>query len=233
MELPCPLISFAFLAAAKPQSVAVGDLVVNWFDLVVLALLGAGIWVGRRRGMSEEFLDLIQWVVIVVVAGLTNDSLSSLFVQATGMGPLFSKIVVYIGMTIFIKTLFTFAKKTLGEKLVGSDAFGGMEYYLGMGAGMVRAACMILFFMAILNARLYTAAELAAQAKSQLDNFGSNYFPTLGTFQRSVFKGSFTGQMVQQHLSMFLIEPTAPSALPKENIGQRRMREVNDAMGGK
>lgn len=222
-----------FLAAASPQAAAVGDLEFNWFDLVVLILLGAGIWVGRKRGMSEEFLDLIQWLVIIVVAGMTNEPISSLFAQITGMGLLFSKIVVYVGTTIVIKTLFTLAKKSMGEKLVGSDVFGSMEYYLGMGAGLVRAACMILFFMAILNARLYTAAELSAQAKSQLDNFGSNFFPTVGSFQNTVFQGSFTGQMVKQHLSMVLIEPTAPSASPKDNIGQRRLREVNDAMGTK
>ena len=42
----------------------------NWFDFVVLIVLGIGVFRGRQRGMSEELLGLFEWLTIVVVSAL-------------------------------------------------------------------------------------------------------------------------------------------------------------------
>ena len=43
--------------------------IVSWVDLLTLALVIAGVCRGRKRGMSEELLDLIKWLLTVVIAG--------------------------------------------------------------------------------------------------------------------------------------------------------------------
>ena len=40
----------------------------SWFDLVALAVLVVGLFRGRKRGMSEELLDVFQWLLIVVIS---------------------------------------------------------------------------------------------------------------------------------------------------------------------
>ena len=60
----------------------------SWVDVMVVALLGVGIWRGRKRGMSEELLDIVKWALIVVVAGFLYEpggrfltSMTSIFVR--------------------------------------------------------------------------------------------------------------------------------------------------------
>ena len=47
-----------------------GSFTVGWVDLLVVILLTVGVLRGRKRGMSEELLDVIKWTLIVLVAGL-------------------------------------------------------------------------------------------------------------------------------------------------------------------
>jgi len=44
---------------------AVTSLPFNWIDLAIVALIGVGVARGRKRGMSEELLAVIKWVVIL------------------------------------------------------------------------------------------------------------------------------------------------------------------------
>jgi hypothetical protein len=123
----------------------------------------------------------------------------------------------------------------VGEKLVGSDIFGRMEYYLGMAAGMLRYACMLLMFMAFLNAKCVSEAELRRMAKLQKDNFGEISFPTFGSLQQDVFKKSLVGSLTKQHLSNHLIVTGADDSQTKaagDGIGKRREREVQDIIDG-
>src|SRR5688572_25952298 len=116
-----------------------------WFDLVVLALVAYGIFRGRKRGMSEELLDVFQWLCIVVLGALLYSPLGKTLSHFAGMGLLLSNIIAYAFIAIVIKFAFTSVKRSVGEKLVHSDAFGRFEYYLGMLAGSVRFLCVLIF----------------------------------------------------------------------------------------
>ena len=41
------------------------QLPINLFDVVLIAVLAAGIFEGRKHGMSEELLSLLMWLAIV------------------------------------------------------------------------------------------------------------------------------------------------------------------------
>jgi uncharacterized membrane protein required for colicin V production len=208
------------------------DLSVNWFDLLALVFIVVGVIVGRKRGMSSELLVVLQWLTIVFLAGMAAAPLGRMLADLSGLSPLVTYITGYLLAAIAIKVVFFTIKRMAGEKLVASDVFGNFEYYLGMTAGGVRFACMLIFALALLNARRVGDQELAMQKKQQMDNLGSIYFPPYGSIQRAVFQGSFTGRLVKEYLSTLLIsvEPAAGSGSTRENIGQIRAREVDEVM---
>ena len=204
---------------------------INWFDLVALVIVGVGVFVGRKRGMSSELLYLVQWLLIIFLAAMASDPFGRMLADITGFSPLTTFVMAYLLTAGFIKLLFLLIKRMAGEKLVGSDVFGNFEYYLGMAAGAIRFACITIFALALLNATPVTDAELAAQVKYQNDNLGSVYFPPFGSIQRSVFRESFTGKLVKDHMSAQLINvDPAAAGVSRENIGQARKREVDDVI---
>jgi len=211
------------------------DLTYNWFDLVVFGFLVVGVFRGRKRGMSEELLAIFQWLSIVLASTHFYRPAGLFLVSITGMSRLFCYVAAYLLIALGIKLFFSFIKRSVGEKLVGSDIFGRMEYYLGMAAGMLRYACMLLMFMAFLNAKYISEAELRRVAKLQKDNFGDISFPTIGSLQQDVFKKSLVGSLTKQHLSNHLIVTGPDDGQTKaagDGIGKRREREVQDIIDG-
>jgi uncharacterized membrane protein required for colicin V production len=207
---------------------------VSWVDFAILVLLGVGLWRGRKRGMSEELLDILKWVAIVVAATYLYEPAGRLLQQSTSVFSLLSCYVFsYFCVVLLIFGLFAMIRKSIGAKIVGSDAFGGSEYYLGMLAGVFRYSCIILVAMAFLNARYYSPEEIAAANKYQQDNFGSDFFPSMPDIQRQVFHQSLVGRLAYEHLNVALIRPTTPDGhgLGKDtDLGRRREKSVYEVL---
>jgi len=203
------------------------DLGIGWIDLLIVGLLVVGVVRGRKRGISEELLDVIKWALIVVAGAFAYQPLGSFLSSATPFSQLSSYVAVYTLVVMAFVLLFSFLRRAIGGKLIGSDIFGGAEYYLGMCAGAVRYACIILVGMALLNARYYPPAEVSAHIKYQMDNYGSVYFPTVCAVQHEVFDGSFTGRLTKNYLGMLLIRPTTPEEKGLGGASLIRARERN------
>ena len=195
------------IAAAAPP--ATNGMPFNWFDMAVVVVLGFGLFRGRRNGMSKELLPLLQWLVMVTVCGLGYTMLAGVL---AGLIPdkLWNCLVAYLALALAVFIVFTILKRQLDDKLVKSNYFKGGEYYLGMLSGMVRYACVLLFVLALLNAPVYTPAEIAQQTAFDQKNFGGglfagNYFPHLFQVQAAVFKDSFLGPHIKDNAGMLLI----------------------------
>lgn len=185
---------------------------VNWIDLVIAGLLVVGLFRGRKRGMSEELLDVLKWTIILVLAGFAYEPFGRMISSSTMFGLLSCYVTAYLLIMLTVVVFFAYVRQRVGDKLLSSDAFGGAEYYFGMMAGVYRYLCVILVCMAFLNARYYSTGEIRAQARFQQDNFGDIRFPTLGEFQQSVFHDSLMGRLAQDYLNPLFIRPTAPSS---------------------
>ena len=135
-------------------------------------------------------------------------------------GRLSCYLLAYVGGALLVLLLFAGIKRALGGKLLGSDIFGRAEYYLGMGAGLVRFSCILLAALALLNARYFTPMEVRAMEKFQDDVYGSNFFPTLHSLQTTVFDKSLTGQWIKKNLGFLLIKPTEPE---KKELHQKEV----------
>jgi uncharacterized membrane protein required for colicin V production len=184
------------------------QLPINIFDLIVLVVLILGIVRGRKHGMSEELLLLVKWLAVLFACAFLYEPVGAVFAQESPFSLLSSYLIVYVGAGLLILGAFALVKHGLGGKLLGSDVFGRSEYYLGMGSGMIRYACMLLAAMALLNARYFSPKQVHAMTAFQQDVYGSEFFPTLHSAQAIVFERSLTGSWIRGNLGFLLIKPT-------------------------
>jgi uncharacterized membrane protein required for colicin V production len=193
------------------MSTSLDKLPINLFDLIVIVVLASGIYSGRRHGMSQELIKLLQWLVILFGCAELYEWGGQTLGEFTGLFGLLSRyLMAYVGGALLIMLLFALVRRGLGGKLLGSDFFGHAEYYLGMGSGLVRCSCMLLVALALLNARYFSPTEVRAMEKYQNDVYGDNFFPTLQSIQQVVFEKSVSGPWIKQNLGFLLIKSTEP-----------------------
>jgi uncharacterized membrane protein required for colicin V production len=192
------------------MSLSLDSLPINAFDFVLIMVLLTGILRGRKHGMSEELMNLLKWLAILIGSALIYEQGGRILSQSTPFSLLTCYLLVYTCSGLMIFGIFALIRRGLGGKLVGSDVFGGAEYYLGMGAGLARCSCILLAAMALLNARYFTPKEVIDMEKFQNDVYGSNFFPTLHSVQATVFEKSLAGPWIKDKLSFLLIKPTKP-----------------------
>jgi len=205
----------------------------NVFDGFVVLWLVIGIARGRKRGMTQELLPTMQWVAIVILAGLFYLPFSAIIFKTTSgsFNLLWSNITAYVLIGFGVHLVFLWLKQVLGEKLIGSDYFGRAEYYLGMLAGLVRFACMIVALCALIHSRVYTEADLAEEEKAQKKNFEEVRFPTYMTMQHTVLTESYTGQFLETHLDRLLIVSITSGKKPAESIARKKEDTINAILG--
>jgi uncharacterized membrane protein required for colicin V production len=218
-------MTFAIMIAALlPSSVSLDHLPVNWFDVTLLIVLGFGIFRGRKNGMTKEVIPTLQWVSAVVAAGLAYAPLALTYNSSNGLGTLWSAVLAYLTIALLVFFIFSGIKRVFVQKLEGSNIFGSGEYYLGMPSGMIRYACILIFCLALLNARVYTAAELAQiQAYNQRwyggGIYSGDYVPNLHNVQDAVFQKSFVGPYLTNYLATWLIQTEPDSG---RNLAQQK-----------
>lgn len=199
---------------------------INLFDCLLVCFLAAGMVRGRHHGLSNEGLRVLRWVMLLVGCALVYQPAGSRICAAGFFDALSAYLLCYLGAALLIFLVFSVIERRLRPKLAGSDAFGRGEYYLGMGAGLVRYGCMILMALAVLNARQFSAREVQASERAQVDSFGSTLFPTLRGLQAAVFERSLTGPLIRNHLSFFLITPTEAGETAPASGGDAHSRMV-------
>ena len=212
---------------------ALPSLSISWVDVLVVSLLVVGVLRGRKRGMSQEVLDILKWTVIVGAAGLLYEPGGRWLAGLSAFSLLFSYVFVYVVVALLTFSIFVYVKGRLGEKLLGSDVFGSAEYYLGMAAGAYRYLCLVVVGMAFLNARYYNAAEIADKDKYQDHNFGTKLIPTLPDVQKEVFDRSLSGRAALNCFNVILIRPTAASekaGSAQNNISRQRDRAIDQIL---
>jgi uncharacterized membrane protein required for colicin V production len=208
------------MIAAASQPMSFNNLPVNWFDGVFVAVLGFGLWRGRKNGMSKEVMPVFQWLSLILASGMGYALIAPTYANTIGTGKVASAMLGYCTLALAIWLVFYILKGIFVPRLTGSNFFGGGEYYLGMFFGMIRFACMLVAALALLNAPFYTTADIQAHNAYVQRWFGGgmysgNYFPSVSTVQEQVFKKSFTGAYLKNYLGALLIE-TAPPAAAKQ-----------------
>jgi uncharacterized membrane protein required for colicin V production len=211
-------------ATQAAHGLALDKMPLNWFDVALVLALVIGYFRGRKNGMTNEILPVLQWICLVVICGLGYEMASQIFYNIANLGKTASLILGYLLLAFLVWLLFALLKKIFMPRLTGSNFFGSNEYYLGIISGVIRYACILLFALALLNAPYYTQAEIAAH-KAYVSRwygggmYSGEYFPTWQNVQESVFKTSFSGSYIKKYLGSILInsapKETAPAAKPQ------------------
>jgi uncharacterized membrane protein required for colicin V production len=220
-------------SALTSKSWSLDNLPFGWFDVLLLAVIVFGIFRGRKNGMTKEVLPMLQWLATVLLCGLGYEMVGQFFINVARLEKLAAYICGYLGVALLVYFVFSVLKKMLTPRLVGSNIFGGAEYYLGTVAGVIRFVCILFFALALLNAPFYSAAEIAARNAYNarwfgggLKGYSGNFFPTLQSVQEGAFKKSFTGPYIHDYLGVLLIntvpvngEKTPAKKVPVIHIG--------------
>lgn len=209
-------------AAATPQTTPwYQHFAFNWFDVVLVLVLAFGFWRGRKRGMTKELLPTLQWLAILLGAGLGHIYLANWLQQRGFVRQVFGNhfnertaalMSAYLAIALVVFMAFTGLKRKFDPKLEGSGLFGGNEYYWGVIAGLVRYVCMVLVALALLNAPFYSTADIAkVEAYNNrwygggMKDYKGNFIPRMDEVQTSVFKQSLLGPIIKDNLSVLLI----------------------------
>lgn len=210
----------------------------NCFDLILVGVLAFGFWRGRKNGMTKEVLPVIKWLVLVTACTLGYNWLGGMFVQwgvvKSVFGTMFrertaASVAAYLAIAMVVFAIFSFIRSRVREKVDGSNFFGGSEYYLGMVSGTVRYACIIVFFLALLNAPVYSMADIQSQKDYNnkwfgggLQGYSGDFIPSIAEIQGSVFKESLLGPQIKNNLGMLLINtdglPTQHAVAKKQPV---------------
>ena len=122
----------------------------NWFDYLLLAIVGASALVGLFRGLVKEALSLVVWVLAIWaawnLAGLVEPRLSGL-VADPALRLWAARAAVLVGVLVLgglTTTLISFLLDRTG--LTGTDRLLGMLFGLGRGAILATLVVIALEF---------------------------------------------------------------------------------------
>jgi uncharacterized membrane protein required for colicin V production len=224
------------LAAAVAKPVAAPSTPGNLFDGFVIVMLIIGMIRGKMRGMSEELLDVFEWLLVVVVAAHAYKPIGDWVANFAKIPVVLAYVGSYLFVVIVITSIFATVKRKMGEKVFESDLFGGAEYPLGMLGGMVRYGCMVMMLLAILNAFVLDYSQVEIKRKAQEKDLGEGMsFPTKESLHQGIFIGSIVGQFARNNLETQMIEPRAyvpNTSAPPDLPSKEREKAVNDAAYG-
>ena len=221
------------MIAAVVQKTAFQNFSLNWFDVALGLIIAFGFWRGRKRGMSREFLPVFFWLTLVLAGSYGYEWVADQLVHYGVIKSVFGKafnehtasyLTGYLLIALVVQIIFSILNRMFKAKLEGSNAFGGSEYYFGIAAGMIRYACMVIVALALLNAPIYSAADIAA-AKAYnnkwfgggMKDFSGDFIPSVQEVQASVFKESLMGPLIKDKLSLLLINAAPKVVTPKGN----------------
>lgn len=213
-------------------------LLFNWIDVAMVLVLAFGFWRGRKNGISKEILPLFYWLVTIVAAGFGCVILGDLLIKQGTFRQLaanagfkertFAYISAYLAIVVAIRIAYTFVKKYLKTRVEGANIFRASEYYLGMGAGVIRYACIIVFALAFINAPYYTPQEIEAERiynnrwfGGGMQGYSGDFIPSMSELQTLVFKDSLLGPTVKRGVRVLLINTdgnVAPAKPPVVEI---------------
>ena len=200
-----------------------------WFDGAVLLLLWVGLIRGRTKGVSAQLLELLQWLGTVFLGTLLYRPIGHWLQPHLQVSSVAANVIGFLLVGGVRKLVIARLEDGMSEKLLSGDYFGRMEYPLGMLAGLLIHAAIILAALSLTRARLVTAEEANLARKKQLAELGSTFFPDLGKVQEEIFEKSMSGKFIHQHLGQHLIEPVRYEPFLKtEDAEKKKARDPVD-----
>ena len=117
----------------------------NWFDIVLLVIMGTSILVGYKVGLLGAFFNVTGLVVGVFLAGHLSDDIAEMLTDSVSNDTVATVIgyaVIVIGTFIAAQTIRGIIKRILNMVFLGwIDSVGGL--LLGLAAGVVLIGALL------------------------------------------------------------------------------------------
>ena len=179
----------------------------SWFDGVVIVLLGVGVFKGKKHGMSEELFPLMAWLAVAVGAGMLYQPVGNFLAEHVRIPRYWIMVLTYIFIAFMLHTIFTVIRKKAKDQVQKIDIFGKMEYFLGMIAGALKVACMIVVGVSLFCSKIVTEEEVKRDRAKQENDLGTTFFPTRKTAHYDIVYGSFTGDFLRNKVPNLVMQP--------------------------
>jgi hypothetical protein len=144
---------------------------------------------------------------MLIHTGAIHQVFGSMFRETTA-----AVVASYLIIAFVVLLIFAQLKNTFRERVEGSNVFGNSEYYLGMLSGTVRYACIMIFFLALLNAPVYSWSDIQHRKEYNnqwfgggLQGYSGDFIPSIDEIQAAVFHDSLAGPAIKKNLSLLLI----------------------------
>jgi membrane protein required for colicin V production len=122
----------------------------NWFDLLILIMVGLSVMISFFRGFVRELVSLMSWILAVILGiRLGNDVGSTLFatfVHSLTLQHILGFIVVLIGILI-LGLLLNMALRNL----IARSGIGFADRFLGVAFGLARGILVVVVMVLLLQ----------------------------------------------------------------------------------
>ncbi len=126
----------------------------NWFDILIIAVIGGGLLYGFRRGLVRQFFGLLSFIASFMLGFLYMENVGGWFETQLGVSPAYSSLtgfgVVFLGVHVCAMIASRFLNRVVQQVAV----FGGLNRIFGGALGLVTtslAFSMILYVLATLD----------------------------------------------------------------------------------
>lgn len=132
----------------------------SWFDIIVLALMGAGAVFGFLRGFVQEVLSLIAWVLIILGVRFLHGPVTEFLIEPIGSEG-GAAVLAFLSVVIVTFSLGRWIARSIGRKSRQS-VLGPIDRVLGFGFGLLKGligATLIYLLIVMVIDTIYGGAS--------------------------------------------------------------------------
>src|SRR5262245_3037409 len=123
----------------------------HWFDLLVVGVLGLGLFLGRYSTALVQIVAFGRWVLVVVICSFLYKAPALRLSDATGMRPDKVALMIYPVLILIVYLLLGFVRRWVFGKTSKMELFGNQEHKISMFFGMFRLLTILFLMMAWLH----------------------------------------------------------------------------------
>ena len=183
------------------------ELGLSWFDIAVVVLLWIGVMRGRARGISNQIVELFQWLLTVFLGVMLYVPIGRALQPHLQVSTVAAHAIAFLLVAGVVKLIAARLANAFSERLLNGDYFGSWEYPLGVVAGALIHAAMLMAALSLVRVKLVTPDEFARSQKKEGAEMGSEFLPDMGRLQAEIFRQSPTGRFIERECAHLMIQP--------------------------
>ncbi len=126
----------------------------NWFDILIIGVLGVGSLIGFRRGLVRQFFGLVSFIASFLIGFFYMEGVGGWFENQLGVSATYSSLVGFGAVFLGVHLCVMFLSRFLSGVIKSIPLIGGLDRIFGGALGLVTsglAFSLILYALATVN----------------------------------------------------------------------------------